>query len=260
LQAIILAGGLGTRISEETVIKPKPLVEIGEWPILYHLMTSISLDGIDDFIICLGYKGFLIKKFFLELNYRFSDLRVKINKHSVDVQILSSSGKNWTITLVDTGINSNTAKRIVQVSKYIKNEPFLLTYGDGLSNVKTTDILKSHIKNEAEITVTAVKPSARFGALEIDRNKVIKFSEKNDNVNSWINGGYFIVNPAVLDSINIQNNESWESDILPKFAARGELFAHIHDGFWHPMDTLKDKKYLESLTKDDFAPWFMKNA
>lgn len=259
MQAVILAGGFGTRISEESIIRPKPLIELDGNPIIYHLMESLSLDGINEFIICLGYKGFQLKKFFLNMKYYLNDLEVDLGKEYGDVNLISQAKNNWKITLVDTGLMSNTAKRVKKIGKYIKEDKFLLTYGDGLSNVQVSNILSIHEHNNAQVTVTAVRPSPRFGALELDGYQVTKFSEKNDNLDSWINGGYFIVNKSVIDLIDDSLNQSWESDLLPIISKDGGLYAYKHTGFWHPMDTMKDKKYLESIINKGTLPWLEKN-
>ena len=253
MKVIILAGGLGTRLSEETDIKPKPMVEIGGKPILWHIMKIYSHYGFSDFVICLGYKGYVIKEYFANYFLHQSDVTIDLKENKMEIH--QSKAEPWKITLVDTGLNTMTGGRIKRVKKYIGNETFMLTYGDGVGNVDIHALLKFHQSHKKYATVTSVQPSGRFGALNLDNNKtVLSFQEKPRGDGSWINGGFFVLEPEVFDYIR-SDETVWEKEPLEGLAREGQLAAHIHTGFWQPMDTLRDKNQLEELWKDERAPW-----
>ncbi len=255
MKVVILAGGLGTRLSEETDIKPKPMVEIGGKPILWHIMKIYSHYGFNDFVICLGYKGYVIKEYFA--NYFLHQSDVTINLKENNMEIHQSKAEPWKITLVDTGLNTMTGGRIKRVQKYIGNEAFMLTYGDGVGNVDIHALLKFHKSHKKYATVTSVQPSGRFGALNLDNNKnVVSFQEKPRGDGSWINGGFFVLEPPIFDYIR-SDETVWENEPLENLAHDGQLVAHTHTGFWQPMDTLRDKNHLEELWKTGKAPWKM---
>jgi glucose-1-phosphate cytidylyltransferase len=253
MKVVILAGGLGTRISEETDTKPKPMVEIGGKPLLWHIMKIYSHHGINDFIVCLGYKGYMIKEYFFNYYKHMSDLTVNLNDDSLEIH--NNYSERWKVTLVDTGDNTMTGGRIARIRNYIKEEEnFCLTYGDGLSNVNITELIQFHKQHGKLATLTAVQPAGRFGALDIDGNKVINFQEKPQGDGSFISGGFFVLSKKVLDLIE-SDETVWEQDPLKKLAGTGELLSYKHTDFWHPMDTLRDKIYIESLWKNRKAPW-----
>lgn len=254
LKAVILAGGFGTRLSEETYLRPKPMVEIGNKPILWHIMKIYSHFGINDFIICLGYKGYLIKEFFANYTLHTSD--VHYNLLTREVKYLNNSKEPWKISLVDTGQNTMTGGRLKRISKYLNNsESFCLTYGDGVTDLNIRKVIDFHKSHGKKATVTAVNPLSRYGSLDIsDNKKVNKFSEKPINNLDWINGGFFVLEPSVLKFIE-GDSTSWELDPLKTLSSNGELMAYKHNGFWQSMDTLREKQYLEQLVKDEAAPW-----
>jgi len=251
MKAVILAGGMGTRLSEETYSKPKPMIEIGGKPILWHIMKYYSIYGINDFIICLGYKGYLIKEYFANYFLHMSDVTIEVKNNKMDIHQINA--ESWKITLADTGDETMTGGRIKRVKKYI-DETFCLTYGDGLIDVDISKVIKFHKKNKTFSTLTAVQPPGRFGALVIKKNKVTNFQEKPTGDNSWINGGYFVFEPEVLDYIE-NDKTALERQPLSKLAKEGNLVAYKHTGFWHPMDTLRDKTHLEDLWTKNNAPW-----
>jgi glucose-1-phosphate cytidylyltransferase len=251
MKAVILAGGLGTRISEETHLKPKPMVEIGGMPILWHIMKTYSSYNINEFIICLGYKGYLIKEFFHNYFLHTSDVTIDLQKNNMEIH--SSQTEPWKITLVDTGEATMTGGRIKRIKKFIDGT-FCLTYGDGLSDVDINLLQKFHKKNKKIATVTAVQPQGKFGAMEISKNTVKKFQEKPKGDKGWVNGGFFIFEQQILDYI--KNDDSiLEQEPLQKLAVEKNLASYKHDGFWQPMDTLRDKHYLEELWNSKRAPW-----
>ncbi|URZ15994.1 glucose-1-phosphate cytidylyltransferase [Clostridium felsineum] len=253
MKAVILAGGLGTRLSEETVVKPKPMVEIGGYPILWHIMKTYSYYGINDFIICCGYKGYVIKEYFANYYMHMSDLKVDLS--SGNISYYNCKAEPWKITLIDTGLNTLTGGRIKRVKDYIGSETFMLTYGDGVSNVDIKALLEFHREHKKIATVTAVQPSGRFGALNIDDSyNVNKFMEKPNGDGAWINGGYFVLEPDIFDYIE-GDNTTFESEPLENIAKEDKLCAFKHEGFWKPMDTLRDKNELELLWKTGKAPW-----
>jgi len=252
MKAVILAGGLGTRISEETSSKPKPMIEIGGMPILWHIMKTYSSYGINDFIICCGYKGYVIKEYFANYSLHMSDVTIDMNDNSVEVH--QKSVEPWKVTLVDTGMDSMTGGRLRRVKKFIGDETFCFTYGDGLGDINISELVNFHKEKKKIATVTAVQPPGRFGSLEIDGDDVINFKEKPSGDGNWINGGFFILEPKVLDYIN-DDSTVWEKDPLEKLASQRQLNVYKHKQFWHPLDTLRDKKYLEELWDSNKAPW-----
>ena len=254
MKAVILAGGLGTRLSEETDLKPKPMVEIGHKPILWHIMKIYSSHGVNDFVICCGYKGYLIKEYFANYFLHMSDVTISMRDNSVKVH--QNNAEPWTVTLVDTGDNSMTGGRLKRVYEYVKDEEaFCFTYGDGLGNVDITKLIEYHKKHGKQATLTATRPPGRYGALKISENGVVdRFQEKPDGDGSWINGGYFVLSPQVIERIEGYMS-SWEGEPLTGLAADGQLTAFKHDGFWQPMDTLREKILLNDLWESGKAPW-----
>lgn len=254
MKVVILAGGLGSRLSEETTLKPKPMVEIGGKPILWHIMKIYSAHGFNDFVICLGYKGYVIKEYFANYFLHQSDVTFDMAKNQM--QIHDSHAEPWKVTLVDTGVNSMTGGRIKRVAPYLNNEPFMLTYGDGVSNVDIKALVAHHQANKKLLTVTAVQPSGRFGALNMasDMKTVTSFEEKPKGDGAWINGGFFVCQPEVIPYIK-EDATIWERDPMEKIAADGQLTAYKHDGFWKPMDTLRDKQELEQDWAANQAEW-----
>jgi len=253
MKVVLLAGGLGTRISEETVLKPKPMIEIGGMPILWHIMKIYSSHGYNEFVVCLGYKGYLIKEYFNNYFLHRSDVTVDLADNSLKVH--GSQAEPWKITLVDTGNESMTGGRIKRIREYIGNEPFLLTYGDGVSDVNITKLVEFHKKHGKLCTVTAVQPSGRFGALNLsENNQVMSFMEKPKGDGSWINGGFFVCEPEVFDYI-AGDETTWEKEPMENIASDGEMFTYKHEGFWKPMDTLRDKHELEADWSSGNAKW-----
>ena len=254
MKTIIFAGGLGTRLSEETDIKPKPLVEIGGRPILWHIMKLYSSHGINDFIICCGYKGYLIKEYFANYFLHLSDVTFQMKDNKMEVH--QNNSEPWTVTLVDTGENTMTGGRLKRVKEYIKNEEtFCLTYGDGLSNINISALIKFHQDHGKQATVTATRPPGRYGALKFGPNDIVKsFQEKPDGDGSWINGGFFVLNPSVIDLIE-GDQTAWESEPLHNLAENNQLYAFKHEGFWHPLDTLREKILLNEMWIKGNAPW-----
>jgi glucose-1-phosphate cytidylyltransferase len=251
MKAVILAGGFGTRISEETHLKPKPMVEIGGKPILWHIMKTYSKFGITDFVICLGYKGYLIKEYFANYHTHMSDITIDLKNNKIELH--RSFAEPWKITLVDTGIDTLTGGRLKKVEKFV-DDRFCLTYGDGLSDVNITKLLDFHKKNRFTATLTAVQPPGRFGLLSIKNNNVLKFQEKPKGDSNWINGGYFVFESEIFDYI--KNSQTiLEREPLEILSKKRKLGAFKHDGFWQPMDTLRDKNYLEELWIKKNAPW-----
>ena len=253
MKAVILAGGLGTRLSEETDLKPKPMVEIGGKPILWHIMKMYSAHGVNDFVICCGYKGYVIKEYFANYFLHQSDVTFCMKKNSMKVH--QERAEPWTITLVDTGDNSMTGGRLSRVSEYVKNEEaFCFTYGDGVSDVNITKLIEFHKGHGKDATLTSVYPPGRFGVLDIKNNQIKKFTEKPKGDGALINGGFFVLSPKVLDRIS-GDDCIWEQEPLKGLATDGELMSFTHDGFWQPMDTLREKIYLEKLWGTGKAPW-----
>jgi glucose-1-phosphate cytidylyltransferase len=253
MKAVILAGGLGTRIAEESDTKPKPMVEIGGKPLLWHIMKMYSRHGVNDFVICLGYKGYVIKEFFFNYYRHMSDMVIdlKTGEH----KILNSQSENWRITLVDTGPDTMTGGRLKRVAPYLGNETFCMTYGDGLSDIDIGAELAFHREHGKLATVAAVQPPGRFGVLNIDgENKVLSFEEKPSDEIGWINGGFFVLEPQVIDYIDADST-SWEREPLSNLARDGNLAAFRHTGFWQPCDTLRDKREMEAMWSRGAAPW-----
>ncbi len=252
MKAVILAGGLGTRLSEETHLKPKPMVEIGGRPILWHIMKIYSSHGINDFIICTGYKGYVIKEYFANYSLHMSDVTFDFSTDSVEVH--QRYAEPWRITLVDTGLDSQTGGRLGRVRGYIGDEDFCFTYGDGVANIDIGRLLDFHRAHGAQATVTGVQPQSRFGTLEFVGDKVVRFEEKPPGEAGWINGGFFVLSPRVLDLIG-GDQSVWESGPLLELVAADQLRIFKHKGFWRPMDTLRDKYHLEALWQSGEAPW-----
>ncbi|MFZ2162796.1 MAG: glucose-1-phosphate cytidylyltransferase [Sideroxyarcus sp.] len=251
--AVILAGGLGTRISEETHLKPKPMIEIGGRPILWHIMKIYSAHGVNDFIICCGYKGYVIKEYFANYFLHMSDVTFDMTSNQMEVH--HKKAEPWRVTLVDTGDETLTGGRLKRVANYLKDEQaFCLTYGDGVADVDITAQLAFHKQHGKHATVTAVQPPGRYGALNMDGKSVRGFIEKPQGDGGWINGGFFVLSPKCIDLI-ANDSTSWEGEPLSKLASQGELMAYEHNGFWQPMDTLRDKNQLEDLWQSGKAPW-----
>ncbi len=252
MKAVILAGGLGTRISEETHLKPKPMIEIGSKPILWHIMKSYSAYGINDFIICLGYKGYLIKEYFANYYLHTSDVTFDMRDNTMKVH--QNAAEPWTVTLVDTGELTQTGGRLKRVSQYLDDEDFCFTYGDGVTDANLQDLINFHKAKATLATVTAVQPPGRFGSLNLNGDKIESFEEKPHGDGAWVNGGYFVLSPKVVSYIS-DDTTIWEREPLENLAADGELTAFLHDGFWQPMDTLRDQTYLEELWVSKQPPW-----
>ena len=253
MKAVILAGGLGTRLSEETVVKPKPMVEIGGKPILWHILKMYSAHGINDFVICCGYKGYVIKEYFANYFLHMSDVTFNMRENRMEVH--HKRAEPWNVTLVDTGDASMTGGRLKRVAEYVKNdEAFLFTYGDGVSDVNIRDTIDFLLSHGKLATLTATFPPGRFGALDIQNKQIRSFKEKPKGDGAMINGGFFVLNPKVIDLIS-NDATIWEQEPLMTMAERGELMAYEHEGFWQPMDTLRDKHYLEGLWESGTAPW-----
>lgn len=254
MKAVILAGGLGTRLSEETSIKPKPMVEVGGRPILWHIMKTYSSHGITDFIICCGYKGYVIKEYFANYFLHMSDVTFDMRFNQMNVH--AGNAEPWRVTLIDTGEDTMTGGRLKRVKEHIGTETFCFTYGDGVSNVNVSELVKFHKEQGTMATLTAVQPPGRFGAISLTEGQTVisKFNEKPEGDGAWINGGYFVLEPDVIDFIE-GDSIMWEHEPLSKIAELGQLAAYRHDGFWQPMDTLRDKQYLDNLYKSGKAPW-----
>jgi len=253
MKIVILAGGLGTRLSEETVIRPKPMVEIGGKPILWHIMKIYSHYGFNEFVICLGFKGYMIKEYFSNYFLHMSDVTFDISKNTMEVH--QQYVEPWKVTLVDTGMDTMTGGRLKRVAPYVGSDTFMLTYGDGVSNVNIAELLAFHKKHGKSATVTATQPSGRFGALRLDASlQVTSFQEKPVGDGTWINGGFFVLEPKILDRI-AGDSTFFEREPLEGLAHDYELVAYQHSGFWQPMDTLRDKLHLEELWNGGKAPW-----
>lgn len=252
MKAVILAGGIGSRISEETVLRPKPMVEVGGKPILWHIMKIYSAHGIQDFIVCLGYKGYMIKEYFANYHLHVSDVTIDMAQNTSEVH--QSNAEPWRVTLVDTGEHTMTGGRLKRIQKYLDNEDFCLTYGDGVGDVNITELIRFHRAQGTLVTLSAMQPPGRFGALNLERGKVSTFQEKPVGTSGWINGGFFVVSPKALDYVD-GDATVWEREPLEQLAAEGQLSAYCHEGFWLPMDTLRDKNQLEQLWSSERAPW-----
>jgi glucose-1-phosphate cytidylyltransferase len=256
MKAVILAGGLGTRISEETHLKPKPMIEIGGKPILWHIMKMYSAHGVNDFVICCGYKGYVIKEYFANYFLHMSDVTFDIASNSMEVH--ERKAEPWRVTLVDTGESTLTGGRLKRVAEYVSNEKaFCFTYGDGVSDINISEGIKFHQQHGKLVTITSVQPPGRYGALKCNSNgHVTSFKEKPRGDGEMINGGFFVLSPNVLELID-NDQTSWENEPLNELASMGEMMAFKHKGFWQPMDTLRDKTQLEELWSSGMAPWKM---
>ena len=252
MKVVILAGGLGSRLSEETTLKPKPMVEIGGKPILWHIMKIYSAFGFNEFIVCLGYKGYVIKEYFANYFLHNSDVTFDVANNQMNVH--RNNAEPWRVSLIDTGVNTMTGGRLKKVQEYLGEEDFCFTYGDGLGNVDINAVVALHKQEKRLATVTAVMPDGRFGAIEYSDNKVNKFSEKPKGDGNWINGGFFILSPKVIDYI-ADDQSIWEREPMQRLADEGEMSVYFHEGFWQPMDTLREKYLLDSLWSSDAAPW-----
>ena len=252
MKVVILAGGLGTRISEETHLKPKPMIEIGGKPILWHIMKSYSAYGINEFVICCGYKGYMIKEYFANYFLHTSDVTFDMQNNKMEVH--RKFAEPWKVTLVDTGLETMTGGRLKKVQSFVGNETFCFTYGDGISNVNISKLIEFHKNNKTICTVTAIQPPGRFGTLDINGNKITSFREKAIGDGNWINGGYFVLEPSVFNYIK-DDSTIWEREPLERLAQESQLSAFKHVGFWQPLDTLRDKNYLEELWNSDNAYW-----
>jgi glucose-1-phosphate cytidylyltransferase len=253
MKAVILAGGLGTRISEETIVRPKPMVEIAGKPILWHILKIYSQHGINDFVICLGYKGYMIKEYFANYFLHTADVTFHMKENKMEVH--EQTTEPWRVTLVETGESTLTGGRLKRISSYVADEEcFCMTYGDGVADVNITELIKFHKQHGKLATLTAVQPIQRFGVLERTGNTITAFREKAQSEAAWINGGFFVLSPRVLDRID-GDATSWEREPLEELAAEGNLLAFDHVGFWQPMDTLRDKQQLEALWATGKAPW-----
>jgi glucose-1-phosphate cytidylyltransferase len=255
MRTVILAGGLGTRLSEETTVRPKPMVEIGGRPMLWHIMSIYGGHGYDEFVIACGYKGEIIKQYFSDFFHHHSDWSVDLR--SGKRTVVNQNTPDWRVHLVDTGVDTMTAGRIHLLRDLLRDEPFMLTYGDGVGDVDITALVAFHRSHGKVATVTAVHPQARFGAIELDRDRVTRFAEKPQIDVGWINGGFFVFEPAVLDLIPGRDT-SLEREVLERLTADGELMAYRHDGFFQPMDTLREKRHLEELWQRGDPPWLPK--
>ena len=253
MKAVILAGGLGSRIAEETHLRPKPMIDIGGRPILWHIMKLYYAHGVRDFIICCGFKGYMIKEYFANYGLHMSDITFDLSQNSIEFH--RQSAENWRVTLIDTGENSMTGGRLKRVASYLKDdEAFCFTYGDGVSNVDIGKTIAFHKSHGKQATVTAVRPPARYGALQLDGTEVQGFIEKPEGEGGFINGGFFVLSPRCIDRIEADHSR-WEGEPLMGLAKDGELQAYFHEGFWQPMDTLRDKNHLESLWQSGAPPW-----
>jgi glucose-1-phosphate cytidylyltransferase len=254
MKAVILAGGLGTRLSEETSVRPKPMVEIGGKPVLWHIMKTYSAHGINDFIICCGYKGYVIKEYFANYFLHMSDVTFDMRFNQMNVH--AGNAEPWRVTLVDTGDSTMTGGRLKRVREHIGDETFCFTYGDGVCDVNITELIKFHQEEKTLATLTAVQPPGRFGAIVLspEQTKISCFREKPEGDGAWINGGYFVLEPEVIDLI-AGDSTIWEQEPLEKIAEKEQLSAFRHHGFWQPMDTLRDRNYLEDLWSKNKAPW-----
>jgi glucose-1-phosphate cytidylyltransferase len=251
MKAVILAGGLGTRLAEETHVRPKPMVEVGGKPILWHILKTYSHHGINEFIICCGYKGYIIKEYFANYFLHSSDVTFHMDRNHMEIH--KQNAEPWKVTLIDTGESTLTGGRLARVADYLDGT-FCFTYGDGVADINIGDLISHHQKHECQATLTAVQPPGRYGAIGLDGHLVHHFQEKPEGDGGWINGGYFVLEPSVLKLLD-GDNCTWEGDPLTKLASSGQLNAYFHQGFWQPMDTLRDRQKLEELWESGQAPW-----
>lgn len=252
MKAVILAGGTGTRLSEETALRPKPMIEIGSKPILWHIMKMYSTHGINDFVICLGYRGYLIKEYFANYYLHMCDVSFDIQNNNMEVH--QSAAEPWNVTLVDTGEKTQTGGRLRRVLDYLGDEDFCFTYGDGVSDIDMAALISFHREQQVLATVTAVQPPGRFGALHVEGERITGFQEKPEGDGGWINGGFFVLSPKVADYLP-GDDTIWEQEPMEALARDGQLAPYRYDGFWHAMDTLRDKRLLEDLWSSGGAPW-----
>ena len=254
MKVVLLAGGFGTRISEESAIKPKPMIDVGHQPILWHIMKIYAAHGLTDFVICCGHRGHIIKDYFSNYFLHKADVTFDLRKNTTEIH--QNNAEPWRVTLVDTGDKSMTGGRIKRIQEYIENSPFCLTYGDGVSNVNIRELIEFHVKQKKLATLTAVQPPGRFGAftLEKDHNSISTFREKPNGDGAWVNGGFFVLQPEVMNYIE-GDHTVWEKEPMERLAREDQLSAFRHSGFWQPMDTLRDRMYLEDLWAKDKAPW-----
>jgi len=252
MKVVILAGGLGSRISEETVVRPKPMVEIGGKPILWHIMKGYSAAGIHEFVVCCGYKGYMIKEYFANYFLHMSDVTFDMQNNAMEVH--QKHVEPWRVTLVDTGEQTMTGGRLKRVRSYVEADDFCMTYGDGVSDIDIKELVRFHVRSGKLATITAVQPPGRFGTLDVQGDMVRSFVEKPHGDGAWINGGFFVLSPKVLNYIE-GDDTVWEHNPLERLAAEGQLSAFVHRGFWQPMDTLRDKNLLEDLWHSSRAPW-----
>ncbi|MFN9069036.1 MAG: glucose-1-phosphate cytidylyltransferase [Bdellovibrionales bacterium] len=252
MKVVILAGGIGSRISEESHLKPKPMIEIGGKPIIWHIMKIYSSFGLNDFVICCGYKGYVIKEYFANYFLHNSDVTFDMSKNEMTVH--QNKAEAWKVTLVDTGEHTMTGGRIKRIKDYVGSEDFCMTYGDGVANVNIKELLAFHKSQKRLATLTATKPPGRFGALSVEEGRIKSFLEKPQGDGNWINGGFFVLSPKIFDFIK-GDETIWEREPLEKLSTTGQLSAFCHDGFWQPMDTLRDKNLLEELWSNGKAPW-----
>lgn len=256
MKVVLLAGGLGTRISEETDMRPKPMIEIGGKPILWHIMKIYSFYGFYEFIVCCGYKGYMIKEYFANYFLHETDMTIDLKNNKMDVHF--SNAEPWKITLIDTGMHTLTGGRIKRIEKYVENETFMLTYGDGVGNINITELLNFHKLGNKLATLTVIQPSGRFGAIRFDDyndKQVFSFQEKPKGDGSWVNGGFFVLEPGIFDYIKEGDQTIWEKDPMENLARDKQLLAYRHHGFWRPMDTLRDKNDLEYFWNSNNAEW-----
>jgi glucose-1-phosphate cytidylyltransferase len=252
MKAVILAGGMGTRISEETSIRPKPMIEIGGRPMLWHIMKVYSAHGINEFVVCCGYKGYVIKEYFANYFLHMSDVTFDMQNNKMEVH--QRNAEPWRVTLVDTGEETMTGGRIKRIANYVTGEDFCCTYGDGIGDINITALINFHKQHGKLATLTATQPPGRFGALNLSGNNIVSFQEKPQGDGSWVNGGFFVLSPEVLDYIK-DDHTVWEREPMEQLAGDGQMAAYFHSGFWQPMDTLRDKNHLETLWASGKAPW-----
>ena len=252
MKALILAGGLGSRISEESQLRPKPMIEIGGRPIMWHIMKLYAAAGITDFVVCLGYKGYVVKEYFANYFLHMSDVTIDLSSNAVEVH--QNSSEPWRVTLLDTGDSTMTGGRLKRAAHHLQGEDFCFTYGDGVSDVDIVGAIDFHRNHGKALTVTAVQPPGRYGSLIIADDGVARFEEKPQGDGGWVNGGFFVANPSVIDSID-GDETIFEREPMERLAAQDQLVAFRHEGFWHPMDTLRDKMHLEDLWNSGHAPW-----